>query len=233
MLKRLSNLGEQKVHDEIVGAAEEYQAHIYRKVRIADVVDISRLSGPGLSRYALQAHFDFCVCNESHVPAFAIEYDGGGHSAINDAKKDEIALQAGLALFRIDERLLNRTRGGVTFLQYLVHTYFLGNAFLEMQEKGQLDPTEPFMMSGFLKKDARHIFDSDFNYSGVARGRLTKIMTKAGVPDGANISSVDFRSDVRKGGFQLYRLRQHSGRRAIRVRARATGYRDAQPWPTW
>lgn len=184
MLKRLSNLSEQRIHDEIVGATNDYYAHIYRKVRIADVIDIAGLPSHLASRYALQAHFDFCICGEDHEPAFAIEFDGGGHDTRNDARKNEIARAADLALFRIDERLLNRTRGGVTFLQYLVHTYFLGNSFLEMQEREEMDPTEPFMMSGFLKPDARHIFDSDFNYSGVARGRLNKIMTRAGVQGG-------------------------------------------------
>ena len=184
MLKRLSNYSEQRLHDEIIGATNDYHGHIYRKVRVADVVDISKLASRDFGSYALQAHFDFCICDDDHQPAFAIEYDGGGHGSKNDRKKDAIAQQADLALFRIDERLLNRTRGGLTFLQYLVHTYFLGQSFLEMQEQGQLDPSEPFMMSGFLKADAKHIFDSDFDFSGPARGRLTKIMRRAAAPGG-------------------------------------------------
>jgi hypothetical protein len=41
----------------------------------------------GLRNYALQAHFDFCVTDSNHRPAFAIEYDGGGHDSKNDRKK--------------------------------------------------------------------------------------------------------------------------------------------------
>ena len=78
MLKRLSNYGEQRVHDEIVATADHYAANIYRKVRLADVIDISKLPSRELGRFALQSHFDFCICDDSHMPAFAIEFDGSG-----------------------------------------------------------------------------------------------------------------------------------------------------------
>lgn len=180
MLKRLSNYGEQRVHDEIVATADHYAANIYRKVRLADVIDISKLPSRELGRFALQSHFDFCICDDSHMPAFAIEFDGSGHDPRNDAKKDEIARHGELALFRIDERLLNHTRGGVTFLQYLVHTYFLGEAFAEAQRSGAIDPSEPFVMWGFLKPDAKHVFDSDFNFTAAPRTRITAILRGAG-----------------------------------------------------
>lgn len=184
VLKRLSNLSEQRVHEEIVGAAEEYHAHIYQKVRIADVIDIDRLGTRDAGTYALQAHFDFCVADENHNPAFAIEFDGAGHVGRSDAKKDAIARAANLALFRIDERLLGRSLSGVTFLQYLVHTHFLSQAFREWQESGQLDPSEPFIMGSFLKPDAKNIFDSQFNFDGAPRGRVNKKLNKSGVPGG-------------------------------------------------
>lgn len=184
MLKRLSNLSEQRVHEEIIGAAKEYHAHIYQKVRIADVVDINRLSIRDAGTYALQAHFDFCVADENHVPAFAIEFDGAGHVGRKDAEKDAIAQAANLALFRVDERLLGRSLSGVTFLQYLVHTHFLSQAFREWQESGQLDPSEPFIMGSFLKPDAKNIFDSQFNFDGAPRGRINSKLNKAGVPGG-------------------------------------------------
>ena len=184
MLKRLSNLSEQRVHDEIVGAAEEYDAHIYRKVRIADAINIDHLGMRGMGTYALQAHFDFCVSDANHLPAFAIEFDGAGHEGLGDAKKNKIARAANLALFRVDERLLGRSLGGVTFLQYLIHTYFLSQAFREWQESGQLDPSEPFIMGSFLKPDAKNIFDSQFNFDGAPRSRINRMLSKAGVPGG-------------------------------------------------
>jgi hypothetical protein len=184
VLKRLSNLSEQRVHEEIVGAAEEYHAYIYQKVRIADVIDIDRLDTRAAGTYALQAHFDFCIADENQVPAFAIEFDGGGHVGAKDAKKDAIARAADLALFRIDERLLGRSLSGVTFLRYLVHTHFLGQTFRKWQESGQMDPSEPFVMSGFLKPDAKSIFDSRFNFDSGPRGRINSRLNKAGLLGG-------------------------------------------------
>ena len=184
MLKRLSNLSEQRVHEEIVGAAEEYHAHIYQKVTVADVIDINRLGTRDAGTFGLQAHFDFCVADENHVAAFAIEFDGAGHVGSGDAKKDAIARAANLPLFRIDERLLGRSLNGVTFLQYLVHIHFLGQAFRKWQESGQLDPSEPFIMGSFLKPDAKNIFDSQFNFDGDPRGRINSRLNKAGVPGG-------------------------------------------------
>ena len=178
MLKRLSNLSEQRVHDEIVDTAVNYRGQIYRKVRIADVIDITQLRSKTLGTYALQAHFDFCICDDQHNPAFAIEFDGAGHNSKDDYKKNIIAQEADLALFRIDERLLNRSQQGITFLQYLVHTYFMGQAFHSMQMQGHVDPSEPFMMSAFIKPDAKHIFDSDFDFTTPARTRLNKLMRK-------------------------------------------------------
>ena len=180
MLRRLSNFGEQQVYEEIEGTILDYQGHIYRKIRMADVIDINGLSSRPLGSFALKAHFDFCVGDDAHNPQMAIEYDGGGHDSRNDHLKDEIARQAGLALFRIDEKLLNRTRGGVTFLQYLVHTYFLGQAFLEAQRMGSIAYDEPFMMSGFLKDDAKHIFDSDFDFVLPAYRRLNGLFARNG-----------------------------------------------------
>ncbi|MCW3847362.1 DUF2726 domain-containing protein [Sphingomonas sp. LB-2] len=180
MKRKLTNRGEQLVHDEIVGVVSTYQAEIYRRIRIADVIDISKLSDRSRGTFALQSHFDICVGDERKEPAFAIEYDGAGHDGRNDERKNEIAREAGLALFRVSELLLDRRQGGVTFLQYLAHTWFLGREFMRMREAGEIDSDEPFFMSGFLKPDAQHIFDSEFNFTGIWRGRINRLAKQAG-----------------------------------------------------
>ncbi len=53
-----------------------------------------------------------------------------------------------------------------------------------MQESGELPPDEPFMISGFLKPDAKHIFDSEFDLLGPARGKLNRYCKKNDVPGG-------------------------------------------------
>ena len=92
MKRRLSNLSEQRLYQEIVGTTAEYRAEIYRKVRIADVVDIVSLPTRAIGTYALQAHFDICVCDENQIPEFVIEFDGGAHDPRNDDKKNRIAI---------------------------------------------------------------------------------------------------------------------------------------------
>jgi hypothetical protein len=180
MKKRLSNLSEQRLYEEIVGTVGHYRAEIYRKVRVADVVDISALPTRATGTYALQAHFDICVCDEDQIPEFVIEFDGGGHDPRHDEKKDAIAVAANLAMFRIDEILLNRAQRGMTFLQYLVHIWFLSREFRRMRETGEMPSDEPFVMSGFLKPDAKNIFDSEFDFRSPAVGKLSRIMKRAG-----------------------------------------------------
>jgi hypothetical protein len=53
-----------------------------------------------------------------------------------------------------------------------------------MQGAGELPPDEPFIISGFLKADAKHIFDSEFDLLGPARGKLNRYCKKNGVPGG-------------------------------------------------
>jgi very-short-patch-repair endonuclease len=104
MLKPLSNLSEQRLGDELIKESVRYGATVYRKVRVADVVDVDRLGDWQLGRFALMSHFDFGVADERHKPLFAVEFDGLDHIGVNDHKKDAIAQASGLALFRIKDR---------------------------------------------------------------------------------------------------------------------------------
>jgi hypothetical protein len=184
MLKRLSNLSEQRLYEEIVGTVMGYRAEIYRKVRIADVVDITALPSRSIGTYALQAHFDLCVCDQDQLPQFVIEFDGAAHDHRNDARKDAIAVAADLAMFRVDETLLGRNQRGMTFLQYLVHTWFLSREFHRMRDAGEVSGEEPFVMSGFLKAGATSVFDSDFDFRMPAIGKLNRMMKRWGYWDG-------------------------------------------------
>lgn len=176
MLKRLSNRGELYVHDRLAPAAARHNAEIYRKVRIADVVDIGGLNSRELGRFALMGHFDFAVTDRNHDPQFAIEFDGTGHDDKNDHLKDEICRQSGLALFRLTTSSSRvRIREG-SFVAYLVDVWFYCQEFARMQVAGEIPHDEPFMMSGFLKPDAKNIFDSEFVYTSSAMGRLTRLL---------------------------------------------------------
>ena len=123
MLKKLSNRGEQQVYEQIAQTADCYGASVYRKVRIADVVDIDKLPDRAIGTYALQAHFDFVVADENEQPLFALEFDGPGHSDKNDAEKDEICRAVALAIFRVDLQCSRIETARMKFLSYLVHLW--------------------------------------------------------------------------------------------------------------
>jgi hypothetical protein len=44
------------------------------------------LNACSLGSYALMAHYDFVVADENEQPLFAVEFDGPGHSPLNDGK---------------------------------------------------------------------------------------------------------------------------------------------------
>jgi Protein of unknown function (DUF2726) len=183
MLKKLSNFGEDSVYRRLAPVADKYAAQVFRKIRVADVIDINWVDQKFRS-YALMAHFDFVVADSSHTPQFAVEFDGPGHSTNNDVKKDTICNEAGLALFRVNLPTFRKQIGLLSFLDYLVHLWFLSQEFRRMQEEGEVDYDEPFTIGGFLKVDAKHIFDSEFNLLSPARARLNKFCKSNNLGDG-------------------------------------------------
>lgn len=59
-----------------------------------------------------------------------------------------------------------------------------GKEFHRMRVSGELSADEPFVMSGFLKPDARNIFDSAFDFRMPAIGKLRRVMKREGLWDG-------------------------------------------------
>ena len=121
-------------------------------------------------------HFDFVITDRNHNPQFAIEFDGSGHDSRNDHKKDEICRRSDLALFRLTPSSSRVKILEASFVAYLVDVWFYGREFARMQAAGEVGPDEPFMMSGFLKPNARNIFDSEFDYPFSAMSRLNRLL---------------------------------------------------------
>ncbi|WP_265563797.1 DUF2726 domain-containing protein [Sphingomicrobium arenosum] len=188
MLKNLSNLGEKKVYGEIIGATQSYAGKIYEKVRIADAVDISCLPME-LRQFALMSHLDFCIADETGYPVLVIEYDGGGHDQKNDYKKNRIIKLADLTFFRVNEEAVDIRTARMTLLEYLVHTYFMGVCFIEAQKKGEISYDEPFIMGAFLKPTAKHLFDSDFEFTIGPKSRCISNLRRHGYNE---VNSYDF-----------------------------------------
>ncbi len=77
-----------------------------------------------------------------------------------------------------------REVNAITLTRYLVELIFHARIFQQMRESGQIAPDEPFTLSAFLKEDAKHIFDSEFDFVANANGKLTKALRQYGLADG-------------------------------------------------
>lgn len=183
MLRRFRNYSEDRVQKQIRAVIGRHSAELHEKVRVADIVDISKLDRRELGTYALQAHFDFVLTDEDGRAVFAIEFDGPGHNPSNDAKKNSICQQADLPLFRIYGFQEVREINAMTLTRYLVELVFHARVFQQMIADGHLDPFEPFMLSAFIKDDAKSIFDSEFDFVANANGKLTRALEQNGLAD--------------------------------------------------
>lgn len=153
---RLLNKYEELTFDKLKSAAEN-EAHVFAKVRLADVFPIA---GSGLSSdeysYCLKAHFDFIVTDKDYMPIFSVEYDGKQHrydkkQIDNDKFKDSLCERFSHPILRINSRYIDREYKGIDLLTYFIDVWFLEEAFYDAQGKGMIPYDEPF--------DACSIFD--------------------------------------------------------------------------
>ena len=173
-------MGEHRLYGELTKASERYGSEVYRKIRVADVVDIELLSTRELGSFALKAHFDFVVSTTLHVPEFALEFDDLGHIGTKDDTKDQICREAGLTLFRVRDSIQRARFQKLHFAGYLVHFWHHALEFKRMKEFGEVAPYEPFMMSSFIREDAKHIFDSEWNFLGMGQAKYQRLMRDRG-----------------------------------------------------
>lgn len=181
MLRKFRNKSEDQMQRQIRAAVGRHGAELHEKVRIADIININALDQRRLGTYALQAHFDFVLIDEDYEAVVVIEFDGSGHNPINDNKKDSICRQADLPLIRVYGFEQVREISEMTLARYLVELVFHARIFLQMRREGTVAQDEPFMLSGFLNPDAKHVFDSEFNFVVNANSKLTKDLQRAGL----------------------------------------------------
>lgn len=198
MLRKFRNRSEERLQQQIRPVIERHGAELQEKVRVADIIDIKKLDSFRLGTYALQSHFDFVLIDDDQMALVAIEFDGPGHSAANDELKNSICRQANLPLIRIHSFDEVWEVNQMTLARYLVELVFYGKAFLQMQVDGQIPMDEPFTLSAFLKEDAKHIFDSEFDFISSGRSKLIKTLRQYGLSESAtphfSISHLTLRS---------------------------------------
>jgi hypothetical protein len=149
MTKKILNQPEETTRNRLRAACEKWEASVFVKVRVADVLEIER---SGISnddyRFALQSHFDFVVADQAHVPLFAVEFDGPSHETdsqkIRDAKKARLCHHLAFPLLRINVRYLIKKYGRMDLLSWFVDVWFLARGFYEAQQAGSIPPDEFF-----------------------------------------------------------------------------------------
>ena len=158
-LKRIENKQEEITHEILNDIAKEYEARVFTKIRIADVLDIEN---SGISdkeyKYALMAHFDFVVSDYDSMPKFAVEFDGLQHktdaSAIRrDELKNGICRKFDLPLLRITSEYFEKIGKFPTILSWITELYFIREAFDIAQDKGKIPFDEPWMWFSVIGYD--------------------------------------------------------------------------------
>jgi hypothetical protein len=186
MLRKFRNHSESRIQKQILAVIGRHGAELHEKVRVADIINIEMLSQRELGTYALQSHFDFVLIDKSQKAIVAIEFDGFGHSTSNDTKKNLICKQANLPMFRVYAFEEMREINKMALTSYLVELVFHAQLFQELKARGEISQSEPFMLSGFISKDAKSIFESEFNFLGNANHKLTQTLKKS------NLDNHDF-----------------------------------------
>lgn len=129
--------------------ADNFGAHVFSKVRLADVIPINN---SGISdkefTYALKAHVDFLVTDKNQEPQFCVEFDGPTHKESvqiqRDYIKNELLKRFNMPFIRVNARYLEDKYRGFDLLSYFVDLWFLSAAFDDAQESGLIHWDEPF-----------------------------------------------------------------------------------------
>jgi len=142
--KKIENRQEERTRSVLNNIARNYDAEVFPKIRIADVLEIAN---SGLSNneysYALKAHFDYVVVNKDKIAEFAVEFDGSQHKyddlAIKrDELKNSICRKLELPLLRITSGYFEKIGNFPTILGWITELYFLQKSFYYAQDKGEI-----------------------------------------------------------------------------------------------
>lgn len=153
MEQRLLNGYEEVTYEALNRASAPYGAHVFPKVRVADVL---RLENSGIPArhysYGLRSHFDFVVTDQDYKPLFSVEFDGPLHQTSRaqrhrDSLKNDLCEHFNHSLLRINSRHLTKSFRGLDLLTYFVDAWFLEAAFDEAQRNGSVPYDEPFDMT--------------------------------------------------------------------------------------
>lgn len=149
-LKKILNLHEEATHLRLRDVCEKHGASIFSKVRLADILPIEGSGIPDSEyKFALQAHFDFVVSDDTHTPLFSVEFDGPLHTnqrqQARDKIKTELCRKFDFPLLRINSNYLKKAYRGMDLLSWFVEVWFAWGLFEKAQASGEVPEDEIFM----------------------------------------------------------------------------------------
>lgn len=184
----LLNKYEEITYEKLKALTIENGAHVFPKVRVADVLPIqsSGISNANF-KYALQAHFDFVICGLDYMPLFVVEFDGLMHKIselqkIRDAKKNSICEFFSLPLLRINARYLTKKYRDLDLLTYFIDVWFLEEGFLKAQKDGHIPWDEPFDPT-FIWSDRRKSKSFPYWLSLDLQNNIKKLYNSGAISD--------------------------------------------------
>ncbi len=143
MLKKLLNLPESVTDTRLRDVCRDFDAHVFAKVRVADVLKIERSGIPDhLYKYSLQAHFDFVGSDSEYIPLFAVEFDGPRHSEPDSKKRDkmknEICERLDFSLLRINRKYLDNEFSNWDLLRWFCTVFFVKKDWDRSVQSGEI-----------------------------------------------------------------------------------------------
>jgi len=186
MLKKLLNLPESVTDQRLREVCEEFDAHVFPKVRVADVLKIERSGiSDELYRYALQAHFDFVVSDSGHQPLFAVEFDGPTHSEPDakrrDKMKNELCERFEFSLLRVNRRYLSADFSNWDLLRWFCTVFFVKQAWDRDVESGKIPYEDSVFDPMFVSVKTKSGWRS-LELERTARAKLSALFQAGEIP---------------------------------------------------
>ncbi len=186
MLKRLLNLPESVTDLRLREVCEDFDAKVFAKVRVADVLPIEN---SGIDdehyRYSLRAHFDFVVTDDSDQPLFAVEFDGASHTAPDaqrrDGLKNDLCVRFELPLLRVNRKYLDREFSNWDLLRWFCTVFFVKRTWDKDVEAGRIPPDDSIFDPMFVSVKTKHGFRS-LELEGHARAALGRFFRAGRIP---------------------------------------------------
>ncbi len=164
MAKRLLNLPESVTDTRLREICRDFDAKVYAKVRVADVLSIE---GSGIDdelfSFGLKSHFDFVITESDDIPIFAVEFDGLGHGSLEARRRDQLKNRLcdhfEFPVLRVNRNNLSPTFSNWDLLSWFCTVWFVKRDWDEAVHDGKIaiedSIFDPMFVSAVTKSGTR------------------------------------------------------------------------------